>query len=152
MPPRIGCLAVVGLLFGVSIASAEVVKPTAVVFEDMTVRTPLTGEPGDPAKGRVIFADRKLGNCLACHANADQAELFHGEVGPPLDGVADRYEPEMLRAIVVNPKEIFGDQTVMPAFYRIIEGQRIAEAYKGKTILSAEQVEDVVAYLSTLKE
>lgn len=135
-------------------AIAETVSPDAVSFtDDNKVMQSLTGNPGDPANGRKVFADRKLGNCLACHVNADQSEqLFHGEVGPPLDGVADRWSEAELRAIVVNSKVPFGDGTIMPSFYRSKNGARTMEKFQGKTILSAEQVEDVVAYLLTLKE
>lgn len=137
-----------------SVASAETAPGDVVFKEDYLVEQSLTGSAGDPAAGRSWFIDRKLGNCLACHANADAAdESFHGQVGPPLDGVADRYAAEELRAIIANPKIVFGDQTIMPSFYRIIpDEQRVAEKYSGKTILSAQQVEDVVAYLLTLKQ
>jgi sulfur-oxidizing protein SoxX len=136
------------------LASAETVSPDAVSFtDDNTIPQSLTGKPGDPANGRKVFADRKLGNCLACHVNSDQSEqLFHGEVGPPLDGVADRWSEAELRAILVNSKVPFGDGTIMPSFYRSKNGARTMEKFQGKTILSAEQVEDVLAYLTTLKE
>lgn len=135
------------------LVSAETISPDAVSFTDDTIPQSLTGNPGDAANGRKVFADRKLGNCLACHANSDQSEqLFHGEVGPPLDGVADRWSEAELRAILVNSKVPFGDGTIMPSFYRSNNGARTMEKFQGKTILSAEQVEDVVAYLLTLKE
>ncbi|MGE0844814.1 MAG: sulfur oxidation c-type cytochrome SoxX [Flavobacteriaceae bacterium] len=134
-------------------ATADAVGPDDVKFEDGKVASSLTGAAGDVATGSKVFADRKLGNCLACHANKDQSDqLFHGEVGPPLDGVADRWSPEELRAIVVDSKQVFGEETVMPGFYSLKVGANVAEQFAGKTILSAEQVEDVVAYLSTLKE
>lgn len=129
--------------------------PSDVVFkEDYLVEKSLTGSTGDATAGRGWFIDRKLGNCLACHANAQVPEQpFHGEVGPPLDGVADRYGAEELRAIIVNPKTVFGDHTIMPSFYRVIPDEnRVADKFAGKTILSAAQVEDVIAYLLTLKE
>ncbi|MEL6479950.1 MAG: c-type cytochrome, partial [Pseudomonadota bacterium] len=72
--------------------------------------------------------------------------------GPPLDGVADRWSEAELRAIIVNSKAVFGDHTIMPAFYRTTGFNRTLEKFAGKTILSAQQVEDVVAYLKTLKE
>ena len=134
-------------------ANAEPVAPDAVMFNDLTVPESLTGQPGDPANGRKVFADRKLGNCLACHANSDQSDqLFHGDVGPSLDGVGDRYSEAELRAIVVNSKAVFSDETVMPGFYSLKVGLNPTEDKVGKTILSAQDVEDVVAYLGTLKE
>lgn len=142
------------LLAGMAgMANAEPVAPDAVTITDMTVQDSLTGQPGDPAEGRKVFADRKLGNCLACHANSDQSEqLFHGDVGPSLDGVADRWSEAELRAIVVNSKAVFSEETVMPGFYSLKVGINPREDLVGKTILSAQQVEDVVAYLTTLKE
>lgn len=132
-------------------ASAEV-APDSVIFEEGAVAQSLSGSPGDVANGREVFADRKLGNCLACHANGDLAEMpFHGEVGPPLAGVAERWSEAELRGIVSNSKMTFED-SIMPSFYRLTNGARTAEKFQGKTILTAQQVEDVVAYLLTLKE
>ena len=68
-----------------------------------------------------------------------------------LDGVGDRWSPEQLRAIVVNSKAVFGPQTVMPGFYSLDVGAHVADEFKGKTILTADQVESIVAYLATLK-
>lgn len=134
-------------------ASAGTIAPDDVKFEEETIAMSLTGEPGDAAKGREVFVNRKLGNCLACHVNAEiKEQLFHGEVGPPLDGVADRWEEGELRSIVVNSKVMLGEETIMPSFYRVKNGARTAEKFEGKTILSAQDVEDVVAYLGTLKE
>ncbi len=133
-------------------AGAAEVPPSEVVVADFAVGQPLTDAPGDPAAGRKHFADRKLGNCLACHANTDLSEqLFHGNVGPPIDGVAERWEPAQLRAIVVNSKAVFGPETVMPGFYSLDVGADIRKDLAGQTILTAQQVEDIVAYLSTLK-
>lgn len=140
------CLAMAGA------AAAGPVAPSAVAFEDGAVAASLTGAAGDPAKGRDWFAGRKLGNCLACHQNSDLSEeSFHGEVGPALDGVADRWSEAELRGIVVNAKMMF-DGTIMPSFYRSENGARPLDKFAGQSILSAEQVEDVVAYLMTLKE
>lgn len=134
-------------------AIASEVAPAAVEFTDDGVVASLTGAAGDPVAGAETFKSRKLGNCLACHANADMSgELFHGDVGPALDGVASRWDEPQLRAIVTNSKKIFTDETIMPGFYSLDVGQDVAEANVGKTILTAQQVEDVVAYLGTLKE
>ncbi len=135
-----------------SAATAAEIAPQDVVFEGGAVAGSLTGVPGDPASGRKIFLNRKKGNCLACHANADLADQpFHGEVGPPLDGVADRLSEAEIRGILVNSKMTFED-TIMPAFYRDEGFNRPLEKFKGKTILTAQEVEDVVAYLLTLGE
>lgn len=133
--------------------AAEIVAPNDVKFSDNAVAMSLTGEAGDPAAGAKTFANRKLGNCLACHANSAMPDqLFQGNVGPSLDGVAGRWSPEELRAIVVDAKKVFGEQTVMPGFYSLNVGEHVRKDLVGKTILTAQQVEDVVAYLSTLKE
>ena len=127
--------------------------PDDVKFEDGAVAMSVSGNAGDAKAGAGVFKNKKLGNCLACHANSDMKnELFHGEVGPALDGVADRYSVDQLRAIVANSKEVFSDQTVMPGFYTLKVGKNPAKEFAGKTILSAQDVEDVVAYLATLKE
>ncbi len=134
-------------------ASADTVAPGDVKFDDMAVTQSLTGQKGDPDAGRKVMIDKKLGNCLACHAVSEMSkELFHGNVGPSLDGVAGRWNEDQLRAIVVNAKKVLGDQTIMPGFYTLDVGADVADQFKGKTILSAQQVEDVVAYLTTLKE
>lgn len=131
--------------------SADVVMPTQVAYDDGAVAASLTGQVGDPATGRDVFANRKQGNCLACHANEDWAEQsFHGEVGPPLDGVADRWSEAELRGIVSNSKMMF-EGTIMPAFYIDVGYERPLDDFAGKSILTAQQVEDVVAYLMTLK-
>jgi Cytochrome c, mono- and diheme variants len=138
-------------VFMASVASAEEIKKVEIV--DGAVQASLTGKPGDAVAGAKVFKGRKAGNCLACHGNKDMSgEQFHGETGPIMDGVADRYSAEQLRAIVVNSKKVFGDHTLMPAFYEVDRLNRVAKKFEGKTVLSAQQVEDVVAYLLTLKE
>ena len=133
-------------------AIAGTVAPGDVTFEDGAVSASLTGAAGDPAKGKDWFVGRKLGNCLACHENSDaKDQSFHGEVGPPLDGVADRWSEAELRGIVANSKMMF-EGTIMPAFYNTAGYNRNREEFEGKTILTAQQVEDIVAYLLTLKE
>ncbi|MCP5073137.1 MAG: sulfur oxidation c-type cytochrome SoxX [Rhodobacteraceae bacterium] len=146
------------LLAGLSAAVASAsfaadVAPAGVSFgEDGIVNVSLTGVPGDPVAGKDAFVNRKQGNCLACHINDDASEhSFHGEVGPPLNGAADRWDEAQLRGIVINSKLTFED-TIMPSFYRLENGSRTMEKFVGKTILTAQQVEDIVAYLGTLKE
>ena len=144
-------LTLVCLLAGSS-AFAVDVMPANVVFNDGAISAALTAQAGDPAAGRKVFMNRKLGNCLACHANEDMSDQsFHGEVGPALDGVADRWEAAELRGIVVNSKMMF-EGTIMPAFYKDGGFERNLKKFQGKSILNAQQVEDVVAYLLTLKE
>lgn len=140
------------LILSSGIASADAVKPADVMFAEGAVKTSLTGQAGNADEGRKAFVNRKLGNCLACHENSDlKNEQFHGGVGPSLDGVADRWNEAEIRGIVVNSKKTY-EGTIMPGFYVATEFTRTAEQFKGKTILTAQQVEDVVAYLMTLKE
>lgn len=136
-----------------SLATASEIAPGDVVIEDMSITESLTGVPGNPGEGAKSLAARGLGNCLACHAVAELShEQFHGDVAPPLDGVADRWSVEELRAIVVDAKQVFSEESMMPGFYTLNVGQRVRKEFVGKTILTAQQVEDIVAYLATLKE
>ncbi|MBZ0162536.1 MAG: sulfur oxidation c-type cytochrome SoxX [Notoacmeibacter sp.] len=147
-------IATLAIASGVATAAvAAEVAPGDVAFTDDGVAMSLTGTAGDPDEGAKVFKNKKLGNCLACHANtAMEKELFHGNVGPVLDGVAGRYSTEQLRAIVTNSKQMFTQDTVMPGFYSLEVGKDVTKDLVGKTILAAQQVEDVVAYLGTLKE
>lgn len=144
-----------GLALGVlatSAIAAEIAPADVKFVDDIDVVESLSGVAGDPVAGREVYSNRRLGNCLACHQTSDQAEhSFHGEVGPSMDGVAERYEVATLRGIIVNSKNVFGEGTLMPGFYTDQLGARVADKFKGKTILSAQQTEDVVAYLLTLK-
>ena len=136
-----------------AMATAGTTTPDDATFDDYgAIAASLTGVTGDAANGRKLFANRKLGNCLACHQNDDYLEqAFHGEVGPPLNGAGDRWDEAELRGIVSNAKNTF-EGTIMPAFYRTSGFYRNLEKFDGKAILSAQDVEDVVAYLLTLTE
>lgn len=139
--------------------NAAEVLPTDVKYEDGAVAQSLTGVAGDPAAGRKIVGDKGLGNCVACHAATDLADIpFHGEIGPMLDGAGDRWSEAELRGIVSNAKMMF-DGSMMPSFYKTEGFTRPGKAYTGKAaddtfapLLSAQQIEDVVAYLVTLKD
>lgn len=118
---------------------------------DSAIPKSLTGNAGDPANGEKVFVNRRLGNCLSCHqVTALSNHPYHGEIGPSLDGVAERYNVGQLRLQVVNAKAINPD-TIMPGFYRVDGLHRVLKQFAGKPILDAQQVEDVVAYLQTLK-
>lgn len=138
---------------------ASEVAPTDVTFVDGSVAASLTGVAGDPTRGREIVGSKKLGNCVACHQVSDLADVpFHGEIGPMLDGAGERWSEAELRGIVANAKIMFED-SMMPSFYKTEGFIRPGNAYTGEAaddtfgpLLSAQQIEDVVAYLSTLKE
>jgi sulfur-oxidizing protein SoxX len=140
------------MICAASVAMAGPVAPGDVKIDDATVTASLTGMPGNPEAGAEVFKNKKLGNCLACHENSTMKnQLFQGNVGPSLDRIGRRRQPDQLRAILVNSKAVFGPDTVMPGFYSLDVGVDVRKDLVGKTILTAEQVEDVVAYLSTLK-
>ena len=135
----------VGLSFGAQ--AADMVKFKIV---DETIPASLTGKAGDPVNGKKVVIGRKKGNCLACHVMPIPEEQFHGLTGPDLNGVGDRMDEAELRMRIVDPKIIDSD-TMMPSFYRNADFHRVLKKFQGKTILSAQEVEDVVAYLMTLK-
>jgi sulfur-oxidizing protein SoxX len=134
-----------------SVTGATAQQPIKLNIVNDALPRSLTGAPGNADAGKKVFLTRTLGNCLACHqVTSLKSEEFHGEFGPSLDGVAGRYSTAQLRLIVADPKRIFTD-TVMPAFYRNEGLSRVRPEFVGKTILTAAQVEDVVAFLETLK-
>jgi len=120
--------------------------------KDFAIEEPLCGlPPGDPQRGRALAVDSHAGNCLACHRMPIPEEPFHGTVGPPLDAVGARYTAAQIRLRIVDEQQI-NPMTVMPGFYRDPKlANRLADAFWGKTFLTAQQVEDLVAYLVTLK-
>jgi sulfur-oxidizing protein SoxX len=129
-------------------ATADTLGPFVVV--DETIAAPLSAKPGDPQNGRAIAAGRQ-GNCLGCHRLPIPEEPFHGTVGPNLAGVGDRYSPAELRLRLVDSTMI-NPETIMPPFHRVDELRRVARRYRGKPILTAQEIEDVIAYLITLKK
>ena len=109
----------------------------------------LTGAKGDPQRGRAIVANRQVGLCLLCHSGPFPEERFQGNLAPDLRSAGRLSEAE-IRQRLVEPART-NPQTIMPAYYRAEGLTRVAPSFRGKTILSAEQIEDVVAYLVTLK-
>ncbi len=148
------CICAIFLAVAASVSAQEIIPPEdVVIIDDYRVDTPLTTAQPDPFRGLEVFVDRKLGNCVACHTNFDVAAMqFLGEIGPNLDWIGDRLTEAEIRAILVDSKVVLGPGTVMPAFYTARPGFRTLEAFQGKTILTALQVEDVVAYLSSLSQ
>jgi L-cysteine S-thiosulfotransferase len=110
----------------------------------------LTGTPGDPARGRTIVADRNVGLCLLCHSGPFPEDRFQGNLAPDLAGAGARASEGQLRLRVVDARKLNPD-TIMPPFYSIDGVERVLPAFRDKPVLTAEQVEDVVAYLMTLK-
>ena len=147
-----------GLIGGAAMAGE--VAPKDVTFtEDGAIEASLSGAAGDAAAGAIIAGTKSKGNCVACHEISALADVpFHGEVGPLLDGAGDHWSEAELRGLIANAKMTF-DGTVMPAFYKVDGFTRPGDAYTGKApegpltpILTAQEIEDVVAFLATLKE
>jgi sulfur-oxidizing protein SoxX len=141
-------------------AMAGPVAPADVVFDDAgAVAASLSGAAGNAESGAKIMTTKSLGNCIACHEVSALSEApFHGEVGPMLDGVADRWNEAELRGILANAKLTY-EGTVMPAYYKVDGFTRPGNGYTGKAaegpldpLLSAQQIEDVIAFLMTLKD
>jgi len=105
---------------------------------------------GDAARGRSLLVARESANCVLCHAVPDSAIRFAGNVGPSLAGVATRLSTPQLRLRVVDIRRL-NPATIMPSYFNLEGLDRGAAAYRGKPILSAPEIEDVVAYLGTLK-
>ncbi|MCB1792809.1 MAG: sulfur oxidation c-type cytochrome SoxX [Gammaproteobacteria bacterium] len=120
-------------------------------MQNLAIEGALCGLVGDAERGRKLAADSHGGNCLACHQMPIDEEPFHGTVGPPLHGVGARYSAAQIRLRIVDEQQI-NPMTIMPGFYRDPRNtNRIAGEFWGKTFLSAQQVEDLVAYLESLK-
>lgn len=133
--------------------------PTAVAYAEGAIEQSLSGAPGNAEEGMKVMTTAALGNCVACHQIGTMPDVqFQGNIAPPLDGAADRYSEAQLRGIVANAKMTF-EGSFMPAFYKTEGFTRPGGGYTGKApegdlppILTAQQIEDVVAYLLTLKQ
>jgi L-cysteine S-thiosulfotransferase len=111
----------------------------------------LTGAPGDAAKGRTVVGNRQVGLCLLCHSGPFPEEKFQGTLAPDLKGAGARWSEGELRLRIVDARRL-NPATIMPPYYSLDGLTRVAAAQKGKPLLTAEQIEDVVAYLTTLRE
>ena len=111
----------------------------------------LTGARGDPARGRAIVANRQVGLCLLCYSGPFPEEKFQGNLAPDLKGTGSRWSEGQLRLRIVDSSRLNPD-TIMPSYYRTDGLVRVAPNFAGKPVLTAEQIEDVVAYLATLRD
>ncbi|MGL4322586.1 MAG: sulfur oxidation c-type cytochrome SoxX [Beijerinckiaceae bacterium] len=111
----------------------------------------LTGEPGDAARGRIIVADRRKGLCLLCHSGPFPEERFQGTLAPSLSGVGTRMSAAEIRLRLVDSRMI-NPATIMPAYFSTQNLVQVANNFRDRTILSASEIEDVIAFLLTLKE
>jgi len=132
-----------------SAARAESAGAFAVVGD--AIPASLTGEPGDAARGRAIVLDRQTGLCLLCHSGPFPETRFQGNLAPSLAGAGARWSEGQLRLRIVDARRLNPD-TIMPPYYRVDGLDGVDKAHAGKTILNAAQIEDVVAFLATLKD
>ena len=129
-------------------AAAEELRSYAVVGDAIPMS--LTGVPGDPVRGRAITVNRQS-TCILCHNGPFSEEKFQGDLAPSLAGAGGRWSEGQLRLRLVDASRL-NPATIMPSYYRLDGLTRVGPAWRGKPILSAEQIEDVVAYLATLRE
>ena len=124
---------------------------TSVAHAADAIPQSLTGAKGDPARGRAIVANRHVGLCLLCHSGPFPEERFQGNLAPDLGGAGKRWSEGQLRLRIVDSARI-NPATIMPAYHRTEGLVRVAPAWRAKPVLTAEQIEDVVAFLMTLKD
>lgn len=143
---RAGALAIALMVVG---AAAPAQVATGAIVDD-GIPAPLTAEPGDPARGRALVADRQRGLCLLCHTGPIQEQRFQGNLAPDLAGTGERWTAAQLRLRLVDPARL-NPATIMPAYHRADGFTRVGPAFRGKPILTAQEIEDVVAYLASLR-
>jgi L-cysteine S-thiosulfotransferase len=124
-------------------------RPYAIVGD--AIPDSLTGMPGDAERGRTIVVNRQVGLCLLCHTGPYPEERFQGTLAPDLKGTGSRWSQGQLRLRIVDASRLNPD-TIMPPYYRLEGLARVAPAFQGKPLLTAEQIEDVVAHLMTLRD
>jgi L-cysteine S-thiosulfotransferase len=129
--------------------SQDPLRPYAVVGD--AIPQSLTGAPGDAARGRGIVLSRPTGLCLLCHSGPFPEERFQGDLAPDMRGAGSRWSEGQLRLRIVDASRL-NPGTIMPIYYRTEGFTRVAPAWRGKPILTAEQIEDVVAFLQTLRD
>ncbi|MGC1855812.1 MAG: sulfur oxidation c-type cytochrome SoxX [Pseudolabrys sp.] len=128
---------------------AEELLPYRIVSN--VIPASLTGASGDATRGRTIVLNRAVGLCLLCHSGPFPEERFQGNLAPDLKGTGTRWSVEELRMRMVDSRQLNRD-TIMPAYYPLDGLNRVSPAYSGKPLLTAEQIEDVVAFLATLRD
>ena len=140
---------VAALLTSTGAVAPEELRPYTIVGD--AIPASLTGTAGDPVRGRAVVVDRRLGTCLLCHAGPFPEEKFQATLAPDLSGASSRWSESELRLRLVDPTRLNPD-TIMPAYYRVERLTRVGQAWRSKPILTAEQIEDVVAFLVTLRD
>jgi sulfur-oxidizing protein SoxX len=135
----------------VALAGVALWAAAGVAHASDTITQSLTGGKGDPARGRAIVANRQVGLCLLCHSGPFPEERFQGDLAPDLRGAGLRWTEGQLRLRIVDSSRV-NPASIMPAYHRTEGLTRVAPAFRGKPVLTAEQIEDVVAFLMTLRE
>lgn len=148
MMRAIPILLVTGLLALSPCNAQDGLRPYEVVGN--AIPKSLTGAPGDPARGRAIVVKRES-TCLLCHSGPFPEQRFQGDLSPDLTGTGSRWSEGELRLRLVDASRL-DSKTIMPSFYRVDHLHRVARNLRGKPVLSAEEIEDVVAFLATLKD
>ncbi len=143
-----GSCVAVALLALPRLAAGEELKPYTLTGD--AIMESLTGAAGDAARGRKLVVDR-ANTCILCHSGPFPEEKFQGDLAPNLSGVGNRWSIGQLRLRLVDASRL-NPGTIMPSYYRVDGLDRVARAWQGKPILSAGQIEDIVAYLATLRE
>ncbi len=121
-----------------------------IIWDGDAIPNSLSGQAGDPIKGRTIVTSRQTGLCILCHAGPFSEERFQGNLAPDLKLSVANLSAAQLRARLVDPSKT-NTNTIMPAYFRIDHLQRVAPPFAGKTVLSVQEIEDVIAYLLTIK-
>jgi sulfur-oxidizing protein SoxX len=127
----------------------DALRPYTVVGD--AIPDSLTGAKGNAERGRTIVVNRQVGLCLLCHSGPFPEEKFQGTLAPDLKGAGSRSSEGQLRLRIVDASRLKAD-TIMPSYYRVDGLKRVAPAFQGKPVLTAEQIEDVVAYLATMRD
>ena len=135
--------------FAVGTVAQGTLRPYVVAGD--AIPESLTGTKGDAERGRAIVVNRQVGLCLLCHSGPYPDERFQGTLAPDLKGAGSRSSEGQLRLRIVDASRLKAD-TIMPPYYRIEGLARVAPAFQGKPLLSAEQIEDVIAHLATLRD
>lgn len=145
-----GCALLLQPAAALAQAATAAAEPMASFLVDGdAIVAPLTGIPGDAARGRAIVANRQMGLCLLCHAGPIPEERFQGNLAPDLAGAGARLSAGQLRLRIVDGRRL-NPASIMPSYYRTDNLTRVSPALRGKPIFTAQQVEDVVAWLRTL--
>ena len=129
-------------------AGAQALRPYTVVGD--AIPDPLTNARGDVARGRALVVERSS-TCILCHSGPFPEQKFQGDLAPDLSGSGSRWSEGQLRLRLVDASRL-NAATIMPSYYRVDGLDRVGTAWRGKPILSAEQIEDIVAYLASLRE